>query len=245
MLKIRHEPASPQIMLGENSVIVDVGADGDDYYQTARLNPTLTVYAFEPHFRKWVNVTIERQLGVLPNYIMIPMAVAEMDGFAPFNLNGPGPGEPGGPGDSGASSLLPFAEEGFRCWEKTDPNYREKVDTKMQVLVPTIRLDTFMKVMNLTKIDFLKVDAQGYDYYVVKSAGERLKDIKRVRLEVQITPVQLYAGAKDKAEIIAFMEENGFALVGAIEQNEGREENLHFERMEGTPYLKGAKESPN
>jgi len=71
--------------------------------------------------------------------------------------------------------------------------------------VSTIRLDTFMELMEIPRGDFLKIDAQGADLAVVRSAGSRLEDIDSITLEVAITPVQLYEGATSKEPVILFL----------------------------------------
>jgi FkbM family methyltransferase len=65
---------------------------------------------------------------------------------------------------------------------------------------------------------------------VLWSAGDRLADIDRIQLEVAITPGQLYAGAADRATILAYMAGKGFDLVQTEVQSSGQEENLTFER---------------
>jgi hypothetical protein len=99
-----------------------------------------------------------------------------------------------------------------------------------EIVVPTIRLDTFMNYAEIAEVEFLKVDAQGGDFAVVLSAGERLQDIRRIKLEVAVTPRQLYRGAADKTTIICFLEERGFCLSEAQPQSYGQEENLTFLR---------------
>ncbi len=100
-------------------------------------------------------------------------------------------------------------------------------------IFPTVRLDTFMHFMNIQSVDYLKVDAQGNDLSVVRSAGDRIKDIKKVRMEVQVTDLPVYEGAGTKDEMLAYMAENGFQLVEAEQQSHGQEQNLLFCRSDG------------
>ncbi len=100
------------------------------------------------------------------------------------------------------------------------------------VTVPTIRLDTFMDRMGIQTVDFLKIDTQGMDLAVVRSAGRRLRDITKITLEVGVAAVPLYVGAPCKDEVLSFFDEAGFALVGAEKQTYGQEENLTFIRKE-------------
>jgi FkbM family methyltransferase len=100
------------------------------------------------------------------------MAVAESDGTAELHVNA----------FEAASSLLPLNEQALQSWIGGDAL---KVESK--VPVPTVRLDTFMKLMRIEKDDFLKIDTQGMDLSVVKLAGDRLSDIAKIMLEVDVT----------------------------------------------------------
>lgn len=190
---------------------IDVGAHlGEKTFEAARMNPNLLVYAFEPNLK-----LAAQRFGMLENFVVIPMAVSERDGFSQFFLNK----------FDAASSLLDFNPEGLRKWVGNEELLVEKV-----ILVPTIRLETFMNCMSIESVDFLKIDAQGADFQVVLSAGERLKDIHKITMEVAVTPIQLYAGAAQKKDVIDFMSKRGFVLTEVENQTHGQEENLTFVR---------------
>ena len=104
---------------------IDVGAHhGEVTLSHAVSNPALIVYALEPNLRA-ASVTF----GRAPNYIVIPMAVAETDGCAQLHINA----------FDEASSLLTINEASRRSWKGGEGLREERVIT-----VPTIRLDTFM-----------------------------------------------------------------------------------------------------
>lgn len=192
-------------------VWIDVGSHlGEHTFEEAKSNWDLIVYAFEP------NISVSSKLfNVLSNFIVIPMAVSERNGFVEFNLNE----------YAASSSLLSYDEHGAEHW-KSPPGSSHR--TISRVLVPSIRLDTFMDAMKIDHVDFLKVDAEGYDFYVLKSAGDRLKDVERLRVEVQKKP--LFVGAKGKAAVVGFLKGQGFILVHSREQSYGQEEHLVFEK---------------
>jgi hypothetical protein len=85
-----------------------------------------------------------------------------------------------------------------------------------------------MDIYGIQEVSWLKIDAQGHDLEVVKSAGIRLHWIERITLEVQITEIPLYQGASTKDEVLEYMEEMGFVLVSSETQSLGMEENLTF-----------------
>ena len=188
---------------------------GEGTLNAATHNPNLLVFAFEPN---WV---LARQImGRSANFVVLPMAVSDSDGYADFFINA----------SDGSSSLVRMAESGMRHWE--DFNYR----VTSKIVVQTIRLDTFMNLVDLRTVDYLEIDAEGVNLRVVKSAGDRLKDIKKIMLEVDIAPDPLYQGAPAHDEVMSFMTESGFALVDCESQNADRQENLTFtsaRKMEG------------
>lgn len=196
---------------GIKGIWIDVGAHhGETTLSQARQNPGLQVYAFEPNLCAFAKL-----VGVAPNYMVFPMAVAEDDGVANLYLNT----------HEAASSLLPLSDRGKGSWIGGEELVVERV-----VPVPTLRLDTFMNLMNIGKVDFLKIDSQGMDLSVLRSAGERLSDIQRVTLEVAVTSEPLYLGAGSKDETLSLMKEKGFVLEDVEKQSYDQEENLTFVR---------------
>jgi FkbM family methyltransferase len=194
-----------------NQIWLDVGAhQGEKTLETARQNPFLRVYAFEPNLAVASSV-----MGVLGNYVVLPVAVAEQNGSAPFHVNR----------FDAASSLLPFVPEGLARWIGGG-----ELAVTETVTVPTMRLDTFLDGAGIRKVAYLKIDAQGADLAVIRSAGEHLKDIDRISLEVQTTPFELYRGASHKEDVLRFLASAGFQLVETEAQSFDQEENLTFIR---------------
>jgi len=188
---------------------IDVGAHhGETTLGYANHNPGLTIYAFEPNLRAAATL-----IGRAPNFIVIPMAVAEANGHADFHINA----------FDAASSLLPMDEHALKSWTGGD-----QLQTQNTVVVPTIRLDTFLDLTGIARVNFLKVDTQGADLGVLRSAGSRLHDIAKITLEVDVSPQRLYVGSASRDEIVAFLTNAGFKLASAEPQTHGQEENLTF-----------------
>ena len=133
----RVHAASPEVW-------IDVGAHlGETTLGAATRNPGLLVFAFEP------NWDLARQImGKAANFVVLPMAVSGTDGVATFFVNA----------EDGSSSLLRINDDLVEKWKG-----RMDLRVKEKVLVPTIRLDTFLRRMNLRRVDYLKVDAEGTD----------------------------------------------------------------------------------
>jgi FkbM family methyltransferase len=196
---------------GTTGTWIDVGAHhGEHTLGYARHNPGLRVYAFEPNLS-----AAARLMGHAPNYVVIPMAVAEKDGCADFHINA----------FDAASSLLPLNEDGIASWDGAKVL---KVDSV--VSVPTVRLDSFMELIGIQRLDFLKIDAQGMDLAVIKSAGLRLRDIAKITLEVWVSPHPIYSGVHSKDQVLSYLSERGFSLISTETQTDGLEENLTFAR---------------
>jgi FkbM family methyltransferase len=191
-----------------DTVWIDVGAHlGEGTLDAATRNPNLLVYAFEP------NWSLARQIMArAANFVVLPMAVSDSDGYADFFINA----------CDGSSSLVRMEESGKAHWKDFDYTVKSKV------VVQTIRLDTFMRLADLPSVAYLKVDAEGADLRVIQSAGDRLKDIQRITLEVDTAPDRLYQGAPSREEVIDFMRKQGFELVDSESQNAGRQANLTF-----------------
>jgi FkbM family methyltransferase len=191
---------------------LDVGAHlGEKTFAAAQADPALRVYAFEPNL-----AVAAQKMGALPNFIMLPVAVAEQDGAVEFHLNS----------FDAASSLLPMDPRGLEQWIGG-----EQLKVEARFAVPALRLDTFLERAGIRQVEFLKIDAQGADLAVLRSAGERLRDIQKISLEVQITPVPLYEGGSLKEAVLQHMQRAGFHLITAERQSHDQEENLTFERQ--------------
>ena len=191
-------------------VIIDVGAhDGSCLSVPSAQNPDNLVYAIEPIPELAESMRRRR----LPNLFVFNLAFGEVEGIAEFNVNQ----------DDQTSSLLPADPQ--NKWA----SYSDRLKTVKSIQVQVKRLDSFITENNITDIDLLKIDAQGFDLQVIKSAGELIHSVKRIKIEVQLSP--LYVGSANKAAIVDYLELRGFRLVHSQPQTEGLEENLEFSRV--------------
>ena len=191
------------------AVWLDVGAHlGETTFEIARKKPNLRVYAFEPNLE-----LASQRFNKLANYTMLPMAVGEHNGFSTFHLNS----------FAAASSLLPMDPSRLEEWIGG-----ESLKQDADVLVPTTRLDSFLDASGIAQVDYIKIDAQGADFFVIRSAGDRLQDLRKIKLEVTTTPTQLYVGGATKEEFVKHLTSQGYALISEQSQTHGQEENLVF-----------------
>ena len=85
-----------------------------------------------------------------------------------------------------------------------------------------------MATHEIEQIDLLEIDTQGQDLKVVESLGERLQDVKKIQLEVNVFHAPLYQQSCDKAEVMAFFGQHGFEKHVSWKQSMNREENITF-----------------
>jgi len=201
----------PMVQQPGPRVWIDVGAGGGEKsFAAAKDDPNLRVFAFEPDLE-----IASRRIGQLANYVTLPMAVWREDGATTWYRNAV----------RSASSLHPLHAEGLAHWKGG-----EQLRVEEERTVPVTRLDTFLKGIGLTEVEYLKVDAQGAGLAVIQSAGDCVAGIHKISLAVQTTTVPLYAGASTAEEAKAWMRDNGFELVGIEERSFGQEEVLTFVR---------------
>lgn len=127
--------------IGSNHVMIDVGAHyGSSLIPFAKKK--WTIYAFEPNQenRKVLMKRIKNYNNIIVDFRAVSSQSNKVLPFYTSNVS------------SGISGLSSFHESHIKTGE-----------------VSSIRLDDFCTQNNLSKIDFLKIDAEGYDLMVLKS----------------------------------------------------------------------------
>jgi len=195
--------------------IVEVGANyGHD---TARFvqDKNNNVWAFEPtpELVEHLNDKFKND----SNFNLIDKAVDIEEGEKIFNI--------AGGGDWGCSSLYEFAPDIHEKWEG-----RPDFNTTHKVTVQTIRLDSFIDENNIDSIDYLWVDAQGNDFRVLKSLGEKISIVKEGKCEGAYT-VDLYVNTENNvSDICEWLTSKGFECK-IVPDNVGKEADVHFRRV--------------
>ena len=151
-------------------IVVEVGANtGSDTENYAR--PDTFVFAFEPSPLLYPAL-VEKFRG-RKNVMILPMAVDLENGMTEFNVSDAG--------DMGVGSLYEYHPDMATNAVGQHPVFKAGFIYKQNVM--TIRLDTFMGIWGLTHIDYLHVDAQGSDFRVIQSLGEKIKHVLEGRCE--------------------------------------------------------------
>jgi hypothetical protein len=104
----------------------------------------------------------------------------------------------------GASSMFKID---FTKRSITDPDYN-RLNPQNEIIIDGIRLDTFIENNNLTNIDMLCMDLQGYELNALKSMGRYLKNIKYIITEASINST--YIGGCSFSELNEYLNSFGF-----------------------------------
>ena len=187
-------------------VIFDIGAcEGEDSVRYARRYPRARVFAFEPLPANQALVRANFAKFAVGNAELVPLALSDRSGEALFHVsNGRPPNEYAGKdwnyGNKSSSLLAPAQADPMHGW----------LVFKESITVRTTTLAQFCHERGISQIDFIHMDVQGAESLVLTGAGEMLRHVQSVWLEV--TRKELYRGQKLRDEIQEFMQAHGFIL---------------------------------
>lgn len=189
-------------------VIFDIGAcEAEDSIRYANLFPKSTVYAFEPRTDNCFKAKELIRQYKKSNIVLEHVALGNKNGVAEFFLSEGDPRELKNDEHwnygNKSSSLLPPSDEIKKHTEWLKFNNKIEVGTK--------RLDDYVKEKKIESIDFVHLDVQGAELMVLHGAGNFLKNIKSVWLEVE--SVELYKNQPLKNDVELFMKENFFVNI--------------------------------
>lgn len=98
----------------------------------------------------------------------------------------------------------------------------QEINKVGEIEVECVTLESILDDLGLDMIHYLKVDAQGNDLDVVKSAGEWLKKCLFVQMETCVATQDdnmMYENQNTRAADISFMESQGFELVKEMDHS--------------------------
>lgn len=196
--------------------IVQVGAyTGDDGLIEACRRYGHRLYMFEPNPTRAAELRGKAQGA--KTIEVLPMAVSNFDGSATFKIAA----------HDDCSSLQDFDANANQTWVHEWHPYK-RFDMVTELEVEVVRLDTFLTQRGIAAVDLLEIDAQGEDLRVVESLGARMRDVKRIQLEINIHHAPLYANAFTMDEAVAFFDTHGFDKHVEWKQSLNREANVIF-----------------
>jgi FkbM family methyltransferase len=182
------------VLSPDDGLIFDVGANtGRAARFFSKVFPGRPVWSFEPGKQAFQELS---QAGDLSHVKKFNLALSDVDGNATLNVFR----------GSQLNSLLAHEPAA----EQHDPDLILEGTDRIQ----TIRLDTFCTQQQVSRIEVLKLDTQGYELHVLHGAERLLRSgaINLIYLEVHFTP--LYQGQPATADIFNLMKQFGYGLVG-------------------------------
>jgi len=173
-------------LLRPGDVFLDIGANEGWYSVRAaeRVGEAGQVIPIEPQARLWPVIIRNFQLNRLHNYRLVPYAVGASEGFLEIHVY---------PSiNSGASSLVSQA--------RTRAMPRQKAG-----ILPLARI---AQLHGISRARLAKIDVEGFELEVLKSAGDLLGRIENIYVELH--PEQLRALGQSPADVERLLEEKGY-----------------------------------
>ncbi len=179
--------------LPANAVIIDCGAhDGADTVALANLFRKGTLHSFEPVpglFKRLCN-----RPHKYDNIRYYPIALADTKGTMDMFVSEGG--------SDGSSSLL---EPKLHLADHPDTYFEKRIS------VETESLDSWAQRYNISKVDMLWLDMQGYELNMLKESKEILGRVSVIHTEVSTR--ETYKGVAQYDAYRIFLEEQGFKVV--------------------------------
>jgi FkbM family methyltransferase len=173
-------------------VWIDVGAHELETTKDELVSqPDMALIAIEPLEECWKAWPDRTRL------IALPVAISTERGSLDFHVNA----------SNATSSLLETV-----AGNVADAQTRT-VETRK---VPVLRLeDVLERIPEGLRIEYLKTDVQGHDLQVLKSGGEALRRVERVKVEVINTPIYEGSGERrpgTEQEFVDYLASHGFTF---------------------------------
>jgi FkbM family methyltransferase len=165
-------------LLRPGMTFVDVGANDGVYtlFAARRVSPGGRVVAFEPSGREYDRLVANISLNRLDNVEALRAAVSDRDG-------------------EGTIAVAGYGHEGLNTLGHAVAN--EQVETIGHERVELVRLDSVLSA-RLSRLDVLKIDAEGAELQVLEGAQETLERFRPVmQLEVQEAALARQGASRD------------------------------------------------
>ena len=191
----RNEMEAMSLLVHEGDTALDVGANVGTYsvYLSRLCGPRGKVFAFEPVEETFWELCETLALNRCENVVPVRAAVSNRTAHATMNLFEP--------------RFSPWNTFGMPCMTAPDGS---KVKPSKSVQVPTITLDEFCEPRQIEKVDFLKVDVEGFEASVFEGAEKFFREhrIGTVCFEVSQAPLR---GANAKScDAFRALERHGY-----------------------------------
>lgn len=175
-----------------NPVIIEAGAHiGSDSGRFAQIWKDAKIYAFEPV--PTVYSQLVENTSAYGNIKTIPLALSDSNGVTKMFVSS-------GRSDASSSLLAP----------KQHLEVHPDVQFNETISVETTTLDDFCIKNNISHIDFMWLDMQGYELPMLMASKKMISNITLIYSEVSL--IETYEGVSTYQKYKEWMEESGFKV---------------------------------
>ena len=188
----------------EEIIIFDIGScEGEDSIRYAKMFPKSKIFAFEPLLDNCEIINRQLKKYDVTQVSLFQIALSDNVGIAKFHVSSGSPEhlpntDDWNYGNKSSSLLAPDQVLHHHSWLKFDQEIDVETDT----------LSNFCEKHMVDHIEIIHMDVQGAELAVLRGAGEMLKKIKAIWMEVE--NVSLYKDQPLARETQEFMESHGF-----------------------------------
>src|SRR3990167_1833594 len=186
----REEIAAIKKLVRAGDIIFDVGANVGfiSCFLAKIIGKNGKVYGFEPVAETFHELKENLAINRLENVLVYRLAI--------FNEK--------------QSIMMNLFEQKYSSWNSLGkPKFKELSPTRQEE-VPTETLDNFCQDNEIERINFLKIDAEGFDKYVLLGAEELLRGKKIEYLSFEISEIPLKGSGVKAKEIFDVLKSCGY-----------------------------------
>lgn len=198
-LELGRDPLSAVRIILDRRIacVFDVGAHvGETAVRLVAAFPKAAIYSFEPDPQSFS--ALRAVAGTVRRMEAVNAAVGDTDGTAAFFVNQ----------FDQTSSLLETAPGASQYLVD-----KSGLDRRAEIEVPILTLDRFCAERGITRIDLLKLDAQGYELRILDGARDLLNRQGVPIIYLEVCFVRIYEGQPLFPEIYQYVFERGYRLV--------------------------------
>ena len=174
-------------------VFLDIGANAGLYtlFASSLVGPQGTVVSLEPSRREFQRLCENLRLNQSGNVRALPLAASDV-----------------------LAKLELLVAENSHCGHNTLGSFAyENVAAEARQPVSTTTLDTLVKEQHLARVDVIKIDVEGHEWFVLQGARDTLARFRPVLLLEVCEPALARQGCSG-VQIRAFLAEQGYELLG-------------------------------
>ena len=188
-------------------VVIDIGSHKGEYIRSIIKNFFIEkIYSFEPNIE--IFEILKKNFQNEKKIVINNCGISQEEGFINFNKN-----------LESSSSTINKLNENSKYFKKKYLllNFLNLKKVSEKIKIKVIRLENYLKKEKIKKIEILKIDTEGYEYQVLKSLGDNIKNIQLVHFEHHYDDM-IIKEYKFK-DIHNFLTLNGFTKIFKIKMN--------------------------